>query len=221
MTCKYGDPFATAAHSMLGRLVTSRCKLVSIWSRLLPGGALSYSSHFGIFIHRFMAMVVIEFGGLAEFMRVADNYHCNINKLYGNYNKFTLAVNKVVCNIIVSMYALYIDSWPINGICVGHRALLMRSMLEFTFIYGCYCCCEHQLKQFNPEMDDPRLSIQVLMQDDEEEIRWADMFRMFKTSMDLMGDADSALYAELASMAQVYDLMHSGACDNGLLPPRS
>ena len=39
--------------------------------------------------------------------------------------------------------------------------------------------------------------------------------------MDLVGDGDSALYAELASMAQVYNLMHTGACDIGLLPPRS
>ena len=48
-----------------------------------------------------------------------------------------------------------------------------------------------------------------------------DMFRMFKTGMDLMGDANSALYAEPTSMAQVYDLMHVGACNIGLLPPRS
>ena len=47
------------------------------------------------------------------------------------------------------------------------------------------------------------------------------MFRMLKTGMDLMGDANSALYAELASMAQVYDLMHAGAHDIRLLPPWS
>ena len=168
-----------------------------------------------------MAMVVIEFGGLAEFAKAADNYHCNINKLYGNYDEFTLAIDKVVYNIIVSMYAHYIDRWPINGACVGHRALLMQSILEFTFIYGRYCCHEHQLRHFNPEVDDPRLSVCALMWDDEEEIRWADMFRMFKTGMDLMGDADSTLYAKPASMAQVYDLMHPGAQDIGLLPPRS
>ena len=46
------------------------------------------------------------------------------------------------------------------------------------------------------------------------------MFCMFKTGMDIMGDADSALYAETSSMAQVYDMMYAGACDIGLLPPR-
>ena len=156
-------------------------------------------------------MVVIEFGRLNELVDAADNYHSNINKLYG----------KVVRNIVASMYAHYIGLWPINGTCVGHWALLMRSMLEFAFIYGHYCCCEHQLRCLNPGVDDPQLSIKVLMKDDEEEIRRADMFRMYKTGMDLMGDADSALYAEPTSMAQVYDLMHAGAHDIGLLPPRS
>ena len=69
-------------------------------------------------------------------------------------------------------------------------------------------------------VDEPRLSVKALMKDDEEEIRRADMFRMFKTGMDLMGDANSALYAELTSMVQVYDLMHAGAHNIGLLLPR-
>ena len=77
------------------------------------------------------------------------------------------------------------------------------------------------MRCFNAEMNDPQLSVCVLMWDDEEEIRRADMFRMFKTGMDLMGYADSTLYAEPASMAQVYDLMHAGEYDIGLLPPRS
>ena len=123
-------------------------------------------------------MVVIEFGSLKELAEAADNYHTNINKLYGNFHEFTFAIDKVMRNIVVSMYAHYIDRWPINGACVGHRALLMRSMLEFAFIYGGYCCCERQLKCFNPVADDPWLSVKVLMKDDEEEIRRADMFRM-------------------------------------------
>ena len=47
------------------------------------------------------------------------------------------------------------------------------------------------------------------------------MFRMFKTGMDIMGDADSALYTEPSSMAQVYDMMYAGVRDIGLLQPRS
>ena len=133
--------------------------------------------------------------------------------------EFMLAIDKVVQNIVVSMYAHYIDRWPINSTCVGHRALLMRSMLEFVFIYGHYCHSEWQLKCFNPASDDPRLSVDTLMKDDEEEIRRANMFRMFKTGMDIMGDADSTLYAEPSSMAQVYDMMNAGARNIVLLPP--
>ena len=166
-------------------------------------------------------MVSIEFGGLNELTDAANNYHCNINKLYSNFDEFTLAVKKVMRNIVVSMYAHYIDFWPINGTCVRHCTLLMQSMLEFTFIYGRYCRRERQLKCFNPAVDDLRLSVKALMKKDEEEIWRADMFRMFQTGTDIMGDTDSALYVELTSMAQVYDLMHAGAHDIGLLSPRS
>ena len=168
-----------------------------------------------------MVMAVIEFGSLKELADAANNYHANINKLYSNFDEFMLVVDKVVRNIVVLMYAHYIDQWPINGTCVGHRALLMRSMLEFAFIYGRYCHYKRQLKRFNPMADDPHLSVGTMMKDDEEEIRRMDMFGMFKTGMDIMGDADSALYAKPSSMAQVYDTMYAGACDIGLLLPRS
>ena len=59
------------------------------------------------------------------------------------------------------------------------------------------------------------------MRDNEEEIRRADMFRMFNSGMDQMGDTNSTLYAEPTSMAQVYDLMYARAHDIRLLLPRS
>ena len=137
---------------------------------------------------------------------------------YGNFDEFTLAIEKVMWNIVVSMYTHYINLWPMNGTCVSHSALLMRSMLEFTFIYGRYCHREHHLKHFNPPVDDPRLSVKAFMKSDEEEIQRVNMFRMFKIGMDIVGDTDSTLYAEPTSMVQVYDLMHARAHDIGLLP---
>ena len=142
MTCKYGVPYVPATHHMQGRVVARRCEFPAVQSRLLSGGALDCHSYCCIFAHRFMAMTVIEFGGLKEFADTADNYHTNINKLYGNFDEFK--VDKVVRNIVVSMYAHYIDRWPINDTCVGHWALLMWLMLEFAFIYGCYCHHEWQ-----------------------------------------------------------------------------
>ena len=93
-----------------------------------------------------MAMVCMEFSGLTELANAADNYHHNINTLYGDFGEYTLALDKVVCNIVVLMYSWYIDLWPVNGACFGHRALLMRSMLEFALINGRYCRHERQLK---------------------------------------------------------------------------
>ena len=58
--------------------------------------------------------------GLTEFMDTANNYHHNINMLYGNYDEFTLVLDKVVRNIVVAMHVRYIDVWPINSACVGH-----------------------------------------------------------------------------------------------------
>ena len=220
MTCKYGIPYVTVTHHMQGEVVAKRCEFSTVRSRLLSGGALDCHSYCYIFTHRFMVMAVIEFGSLKELADTADNYHANINKFYSNFDEFTLAVDKVVRNIVVLMYAHYIDWWSINGTRVGHRALLMRSMLEFAFIYGRYCHRERQLKHFNPTADDPRLSVDALMKDDEEEIQKMDMFRMFKTGMDIMGDADSTLYTEMSSMAQVYNMMYAGARDIGLLPLR-
>ena len=41
-------------------------------------------------------MAVIEFGSLKELADMANNYHANINKLYGNFDEFMLAIDKVV-----------------------------------------------------------------------------------------------------------------------------
>ena len=53
-----------------------------------------------------------------------------------------LTVDQALCNVIVSAYSHYIDTWAMNGACVGHRAVLMRSMLRFAMHLGCYQCQE-------------------------------------------------------------------------------
>ena len=122
MTCKYGHPLDTVAHRMQGWLVASGfLDFCAVRSRLLSGGALDCYSYFVFSTHRFMMMVSIEFGGLNELADVAKNYHTNIYKLYGNFDEFTLAVEKVMRNIVVSMYTHYINLWPINGICVSYH----------------------------------------------------------------------------------------------------
>ena len=83
-----------------------------------------------------MVMVSVEFGGLTELARAVDNYRDNINTLYRNSDQFSLVPERVLRNIVVAMYARYIDLFPVSGTCVSHRALLMYSMLEFAMLIG-------------------------------------------------------------------------------------
>ena len=65
------------------------------------------------------------------------NYRDNLGSLY-RHPDLTLTLDKALCNIIMSTYTHYIDLWPMNGACLGHRAILMQSMLKFTMHYGRY-----------------------------------------------------------------------------------
>ena len=59
------------------------------------------------------------------------------------------------------------------------------------------------------------------MKDTKEEIRRADMFKAFKPAMDQLRDADSALYAEPMSIAQMYDLIYASTHNIERPPERS
>ena len=171
-----------------------------------------------------MAMVSVEFGGLTELTRAVDNYRDNINTLYGNSDQFSLAPERVLRNIVVAMYAHYIDLFPISGACVGHRALLMYSMLEFAMLIGRYGRRERQInKHLDDPVDpsDPRLSVDTLICSPEENERSAQMENVYEGAMQLLGELDGVLYAEPLSMAQHYDLMVAGSHHIGYLPERS
>ena len=106
-------------------------------SKLLSGGAPSIYTYLSYF--SFMAMLSVEFGGLLELARAVENYRDNINTLYVGQDRYTLAPERVLRNIVVAMYSRYIDLWPVSGACCGHRSLLMYSMLEFAMLMGRYC----------------------------------------------------------------------------------
>ena len=67
---------------------------------------------------------------------------------------------------------------------------------------------------------DPRLTVEALVKDPEENERSAKMDLVFKGAMQLLGDPDHVLYAEPMSMAQHYDLMVAGSRHIGYLPDR-
>ena len=90
-----------------------------------------------ILFHSFHAVIKVKFGGLARLDWAVNNYKDNLNSLY-RHPDLTLTIDRALRNIIVSAYSHYIDSWPMNRACVGHHAVLMRSMLQFAMHYGRY-----------------------------------------------------------------------------------
>ena len=158
----------------------------------------------------FHAVVEVQFGGLVHLDRTANNYKDNLNSLY-RHPDLTLTIDKALRNIIVSAYSHYIDSWPMNGACMGHRAILIRSMLGFAMHYGRYRCRQrhltkdHRRKELLSSAPMPSVYIAALLDDEEENLRLRQINIMHVSIMDLLGDPGNPLYAEPHSMAEHYD----------------
>ena len=171
--------------------------------------------------HSFHAIIEVQFGGLARLDWATNNYKDNLNSLY-RHPDLTLTIDKALCNIIVSTYLHYIDSWPMNGACMGHCAILMRSMLQFAIHYGRYRCRQRHLakdckRKGLPSMAPmPPVDLAALLDDEEENLRQINVTHA--SIMDLLGDPGNPLYAEPHSMAKHYDTMLVGARALGDLP---
>ena len=176
--------------------------------------------------HSFHAVVEVQFGGLVRLDRAANNYKDNLNSLY-RHPDLTLTIDKALRNIIVSAYSHYIDSWPMNGACVGHRAILMRSMLQFAMHYGRYRRHQRHLAKDRKRKGLPSLApmpsvdIAALLDDEEENLKLRQINVTHVSIMDLLGDPGNPLYAEPHSMAEHYDAMLVGARALGDLPERT
>ena len=176
--------------------------------------------------HSFHAVVEVQFGGLVWLDCAANNYKDNLNSLY-RHPDLTLTIDKALCNIIVSTYSHYIDSWPMNGAWVGHRAILMRSMLQFAMHYGRYRCHQWHLtkdrrrKGLPSSAPMPSVDIATLLHDEEENLKLRQINVTHVSIMDLLGDPGNPLYAEPHSMAEHYDAMLVGAHALGNLPEHS
>ena len=152
-----------------------------------------------------------------------NNYKDNLSSLY-RHPDLTLTVNKALRNIIGSAYSHYIDSWPMNGACLGHRAILMKSMLQFAMHYGHYRCpqryfiTQHRRKGLPPSMPLPAIDLTTLLTDEEENLKPEQMNVTHVSVMDLLGDPGNPLYAEPHSMDKHFDAMTAGTCAIGDLP---
>ena len=176
--------------------------------------------------HSFHAVVKVQFGGLARLDRAANNYKGNLNSLY-RHPDLTRTIDKALRNIIVSAYSHYIDSWPMNGACVGHRAILMRSMLQFAMHYGQYRQHQRHLakdrkrKGLPSSALMPPMDLATLLDEEEENLKLRQINVTHASIMDLLGDPCNPLYAELHSMAEHYDAMLAGTCALGDLSERT
>ena len=176
--------------------------------------------------HSFYAVVEVQFGGLARLDRAANNYKDNLNSLY-RHPDLTLTIDKALRNIIVSAYSHYIDSWPMNGACVGHRAILMRSMLQFAMHYGRYRHRQRHLakdrkrKGLSSSAPMPPVDLAALLDKEEENLKLRQINVTHASIMDLLGDPGNPLYAEPHSMAEHYNAMLAGTCALGDLPERT
>ena len=114
-----------------------------------------------------------------------------------------------------------------NGACVGHRAILMRSMLQFAMHYGRYRHRQRHLakdrkrKGLPSSAPMPSVDIAALLEDEEENLKLRQINVMHVSIMDLLGDPGNPLYAELHSMAEYYEAMLVGARALGDLPERT
>ena len=176
--------------------------------------------------HSFHAVVEVQFGGLVRLDRTANNYKENLNSLY-RHPDLTLTIDKALRNIIVSAYSHYIDSWPMNGACVGHHTILIRSMLQFAMHYGRYrrrqrhLCKDRRRKDLPLLAPMPSMDIATLLDDKEENLRLRQINVAHVSIMDLLGDPGNPLYAEPHSMAEHYDAMLVGARALDDLPQRT
>ena len=173
----------------------------------------------------FHAIVEVQFRGLAWLDRAMHNYKDNLNSLY-RHPDMMLTVDRALRNIIVSAYSHYIDTWALNGACVGHHAVLMHSILRFAMHFGRYRCREchfakdHRRKGIPFTMPPPAIDINTLLTDEEENLKLEQINTTHLSILDLLGDLGNPLYTEPHSMAEHFDAMMIGARSVGELPSR-
>ena len=140
-----------------------------------------------------------------------NNYKDNLNFLY-RHPDMMLTVEWALRNIIVCVYAHYIDTWVMNGACVGHCAVLMHNMLSFAMHLGWYRCCkyhytkEYKRKGIPKSMPLPVIDVGLLLTDKEENLK---LEQIRGTHPGIPG---SPLYVEPLSMTKHFDAMIIGKC---------
>ena len=167
----------------------------------------------------------MQFGGLSRLDAATNNYKDNMNALYCHAD-MTVSLEWALRNIIVCAYTHYIDTWTMNGACMGHHAILMHSMLTFAMHRGRYRHQEkHYIKEYKRKRIPlstpiPPINIPALLHDAKENLKLEQIKGTHPGVMDLLGDPGSPLYAEQLSMTEFFDVMIVGAHHIGDMPKR-
>ena len=173
----------------------------------------------------FHTIIEVQFGGLAHLDRAVHNYRDNLNAL-NQHLDLSLTLDKALRNVIVSAYAHYIDSWPMNGACLGHRAILMRSMLQFAMHYGRYRCkyryniTQCRRREIPTSTPMPAIDLATLL-DREENLRPEQINVTYASVMELLGNPGNPLYAKPHSVAEHFDALVAGTRAIGELSGRT
>ena len=107
---------------------------------------------------------------------------------------------------------------------MGHRAVLMHSMLRFAMHFGHYrhqehhFIKEHRRKGLPPSMPLPAIDVATLLTDEEENLKLEQINITHVGILDLLGDPGNPLYAEPHSMDEHFDAIMVGASSIDELP---
>ena len=177
------------------RVVPSR--LLELNTPFCLGETHHYFNQCDLF-HSFRAIVEVQFGGLARLDRAVNNYKDNLNSLY-RHTDLLLTVDRVLRNVIVSTYSHYIDTWAMNGACVDHCAVLMRSMLKFAMHFGQYQHRERynakecRRKGIPHSIPSPAIDFDTILTDEEENLKLEQISTTHPGILDLLGDSGNPL----------------------------
>ena len=155
----------------------------------------------------------MQFGGLSRLDATISNYKDNINSLYYHADMM-LFIEWALRKIIVCVYTHYIDTWVMNGACVGHCAVLMHSMLTFALHF----IKEYKRKHIPLSMPLPPIDVATLLMDPKENLKLEQTKGTHLGVMDLLGNPGNPLDAEPLSMTEFFDTMIIGAHHIGEMP---
>ena len=111
----------------------------------------------------------------------------------------------------MSAYSHYIDTWAMNGACMGHG---VQSSCVVCSDLPCILVCyrhqeqhfakEHRRKGIPPTMLLPAIDVNALLTDEEENLKLEQINSTHPGILDLLGDPGNPLYAETSQHGRTF-----------------